>query len=67
MTDGNFRARFEARNPLPEGVHWDGEFYSGTHNIIGSYTNATIWNHMYCGYCQGFVDSADVLTREVLL
>ena len=58
MNADQLRANFERKNPLPDGVHWDGDHYAGTHDKIGSFANATIWNDMLRGYLQGWADCA---------
>lgn len=56
MNAETIRANFERKNPLPNGVHWDGDHYMGTKDLIGSFANATIWNDMLRGYLQGWSD-----------
>ncbi|MNQ65762.1 hypothetical protein D3C85_802280 [compost metagenome] len=56
ITKDEIRQRFEALNRLPVGVRWDGDHYTGCHHSQGSFSNATIWNHMFSGFCQGFVE-----------
>ena len=51
------RTKFETRNPLPDGVHWDGDHYNGNRSVIGSFSNASIWNDMLRGYLQGYSDA----------
>lgn len=66
MTADELRAKFETKFPVPEGVHWDGDHYTGTKNIVGSFSNATIWNDTYRGFALGFQAGAEWLTAEML-
>lgn len=47
------RTEFEAAFPLPEGVTFDGDHYVPDASVLGAYSNATIWSHMYRGWRMG--------------
>lgn len=44
------RAEFEQEFPLPNGVTFDGDHYVADPAVMGSFSNATIWSHMYRGW-----------------
>lgn len=44
------RESFERLFPLPDGVTWDGDHYLGRYEVVGSFTNATVWSHLWRGY-----------------
>lgn len=43
------RTTFESHMPLPAGVTWDGDHYTGCVEVIGSFRNATTWDDMWRG------------------
>lgn len=50
MTVTECRFLFEKEFPPPDGVNWDGDHYTGTQSVQGSFSNATIWAHMWRGF-----------------
>lgn len=50
MNIDQLKSEFESDFPLPYGVHWDGDFLHGTHEIMGSHRNATEFSAMFRGY-----------------
>jgi hypothetical protein len=44
------RSEFELAFPLPGGVSFDGDHYVADKAVIGAFSNATIWSHMYRGW-----------------
>ena len=52
MKYDHLRQLFELRNTLPLGVTWDGDHYIGTRHVAGSFSNATILNHLWKGWKQ---------------
>lgn len=50
MTPDEIRESFEARYPLPAGVHWDGDHYVADKNVPVSFRNAIEWSAMFRGW-----------------
>ena len=50
MNEQQIRETFEAHYPLPNGVWWMGEHYTGTKDVIGSFRNASEWDAMWRGF-----------------
>lgn len=44
------REEFESAFPLPKGVTFDGDHYVANTGVLGAFSNATIWSHMYRGW-----------------
>ena len=50
MNETVLRHIFEDRYPLPTGVWWMGEHYTGTKDLIGSFRNASEWDALWRGF-----------------
>lgn len=50
MTTNQLRALFDAHYPLPHGVKWDGDHFEADRTVVGSFTNATTWAHLWRGF-----------------